>query len=280
MLQFCRISTSAVPRWAAAARSTSVRPWLVGVDRARDEARLRTDRDRQRVERLVDRPERRRLRHLAALGGRRVLALRQPVDLVVEEQDREVDVAAQRVDQVVAADRERVAVAGRDPHGQVGAHRREPCRDRGRPPVDGVHPVGLHVVREACGAPDAGDEDDVLTWDAELRHEGLQRGQDRVVAAAGAPAHLLVGLEVLRRQLDQLPVPAPVADTHICPAEPGSAPADPGSRQPLKRPLSRPAAAMLAKRLTSATPAPQRSGVDTGLMRPPSPRSPRTAPPT
>ena len=35
--------------------------------------------------------------------------------------------------------------------------------------------------------------------DAQLRHEALHRGQDRVVAAARAPAHLLVGLEVLGR---------------------------------------------------------------------------------
>ena len=35
----------------------------------------------------------------------------------------------------------------------------------------------------------------------ELGHEALDRGQDRVVTAAGAPAHLLVGLEVLGLQL-------------------------------------------------------------------------------
>ena len=32
---------------------------------------------------------------------------------------------------------------------------------------------------------------------AELGHEALDGGEDRVVTAAGAPAHLLVGLEVL-----------------------------------------------------------------------------------
>src|SRR5581483_2921006 len=37
--------------------------------------------------------------------------------------------------------------------------------------------------------------------DPELGHERLERGEDRVVAAARAPAHLLVGAEVLRRQV-------------------------------------------------------------------------------
>ena len=44
------------------------------------------------------------------------------------------------------------------------------------------------------------DEDDALARDAELGHELLDRGEDRVVAAARAPADLLVGLQVLRRQ--------------------------------------------------------------------------------
>jgi hypothetical protein len=57
---------------------------------------------------------------LADLGGGGVLALGQAVDLVVEQQDRHVDVAAQCVDEVVAADRQGVAVAGDDPHRQVG----------------------------------------------------------------------------------------------------------------------------------------------------------------
>src|SRR5262249_25391235 len=63
-----------------------------------------------------------------------------------------------------------------------------------------VHAVRLHVVRETRSAADARHEDELLARNAELRHEALHRGQDRVVAAAGTPADLLVGLEVFRRQ--------------------------------------------------------------------------------
>jgi hypothetical protein len=179
----------------------------VGVDRAGDERRLGAERQRDRVERVVERAHRRRLGDLAELGRRRVLALGQPVDPVVEQQDLQVHVAAQRVDQVVAADRQRVAVAGDDPDRQVRPRRRQAGRDRRRAAVDRVHPVGVHVVREARGAADAGDEDDVLARDAELGHEALHRGEDRVVAAARAPAHLLVGLEVLGLELLRGPRP-------------------------------------------------------------------------
>src|SRR5439155_20378463 len=79
--------------------------------------------------------------------------------------------------------------------------------DRQGTAVDRVHPVGLHVVREARGAADTGDEDDLLAREAELGHERLDGGEDGVVAAARTPAHLLVGLEVLRRERDAaLPV--------------------------------------------------------------------------
>jgi hypothetical protein len=174
---------------------------LVDVERAGDEGRAGAERERQRVERIVDAPHRRRPRDLALATGRRVLPFGQSVDPVVEEQDLHVDVAAQRMDQVVAADRERVAVARHDPHREVGPRHRQPGRDRRRAAVDRVHSVGLHVVGEAGRAADARDEDDLLARNPELRHEALHRGEDRVVAAARAPADLLVGLELLRSQL-------------------------------------------------------------------------------
>src|SRR5215469_18216834 len=51
----------------------------VGVDGPGDEAGLCADRERHRVERRVERAERRRLGDLALLRGRRILALRQAV---------------------------------------------------------------------------------------------------------------------------------------------------------------------------------------------------------
>ncbi len=114
-------------------------------------------------------PVGRRLGLLAQLRGRRVLALGQAVDAVVEQQDLEPDVAAQHVDQVVAADRQRVAVAGGDPHLEVGPRQLEAGGHRRRAAVDGVEAVGVHVVREAAGAADAGDDHELLARDARAR---------------------------------------------------------------------------------------------------------------
>ena len=90
-----------------------------------------------------------------------------------------------------------VAVAGDDPHVEVGPGHGQPGGDGRRPAVDAVHPVGVHVVREAGGAADARHEHRVLAAHAEVGHQHLDGGEDRVVAAARAPAHLLVARPVL-----------------------------------------------------------------------------------
>ena len=186
-----------MPRWAAAADEHRGEVLAVGVDGAGHEGALGAQRERDRVERVVQRAHRGGLGDLAELAGGGVLALGEPVDPVVEQQDRHVHVAAQRVDQVVAADRERVAVTGDHPDRQVRARRREAGGDRRRAAVDRVHAVGVEVVGEPRRAADAGDEDDVLALEPEVGQEALDRGEHGVVAAAGAPADLLVGGELL-----------------------------------------------------------------------------------
>ena len=169
MLQFWRTSMNAEPVVAAGPLERLLEVLGVGVDRAGDERRLGGQGHRQRHDRVVDRAVGRRLRALAELGGRRRLALGQPVDAVVEHDELDVDVAAHRVEDVVAADRERVAVAGDDPDHEVRPGGLEAGRERRRPAVDRVEAVGVHVVRQPARAADAADEDDVLLGDSRSR---------------------------------------------------------------------------------------------------------------
>ena len=120
----------------------------------RDEGRLGADGQADRVEGMVDRAERSRLGHLAGLRCRRVLPLGQPIDLVVEDQDVEPDVAPEGVDEVIAADAQGIAVATDHPDVEVRAGHSQPGSDRRCTTVDRVHPVGVHVVREPRGAAD------------------------------------------------------------------------------------------------------------------------------
>src|SRR5262245_47207223 len=67
--------------------------------------------------------------------------------------------------------------------------------------MDRVKAVGVDVVREPARAADAGDEHALLTGDTQLRQHLLNLRQDGVVAAAGAPADVLIGNEVLLAEL-------------------------------------------------------------------------------
>jgi len=106
------------------------------------------------------------------------------------------------MDHVIAADRQAVAVAGDDPHVELGARDLEARRDGRRAAVDRVEAVRVHVVREPARAADAADEHRVLALHAEVRERALHRREDRVVAAARTPADILVRLHVLLRELD------------------------------------------------------------------------------
>src|SRR6266540_989769 len=97
------------------------------------------------------------------------------------------------------AEGERVAGAGDDPHHQLGPGDLDARREGRGAAVERVHPVVVHVVREARGAADAGDEDDVLALHPDVRERPLHLVDDREVAAAGAPARIDARLEVLLR---------------------------------------------------------------------------------
>src|SRR3972149_156324 len=81
---------------------------------------------------------------------------------------------------------------------------RLPVYEGGSAAVEGVEAERVHVVGQAPRAADAVDEDDLLARVAEVRHDLLGLGEDRVVAAAGTPADLLVRDEVLAREREGL----------------------------------------------------------------------------
>ena len=80
---------------------------------------------------------------------------------------------------------------------QVGPADLRPVAQRRGAAVDGVHAVGVHVVGKPAGAADAGDEHDLFAGDAEGGNHLFHLGENRVVAAAGAPTDILIAGEIL-----------------------------------------------------------------------------------
>src|ERR1700741_276518 len=157
---------------------------------------FRADGKRSGIEGPVGRAERSGFGYLVKFGRRRILALRQAVDAVVEEQHLDADVAAQQVNGVIAADSERVAIAGSDPDFQFGMGNLDPRSDGRGATVNGVESEGVHVIRKAPGAADAGDDDEIFAANAEFRKHRLNRRKNGVVTATRTPADFLVGLKV------------------------------------------------------------------------------------
>ncbi len=103
---------------------------------------------------------------------------------------------------MIAADRHAVTVTGDDPHVEIGVGQLDASRKRRRTAMDGVETIALDVIREAAGAADPAHEYRVGRVGTQFGQRALDGLEDRVVTAARAPAHFLIGFPVLERGLD------------------------------------------------------------------------------
>ena len=121
------------------------------------------------------------------------------IDVVVEEDDRQIDVAPAAVQEMIASDGSAVTVSCDDDDVQFGACKLDPCCKGNGSPVRRVYGIKVHIAGTARGAADAGDDDGIV-----LRHalRALDRLRDafqrRTVAAARTPQ---VGQAVLSKIL-------------------------------------------------------------------------------
>lgn len=173
------------------------------VDGACDEGGVGAEDEAEGIDGCVDGAVGRGLGVFPLLRGGGVLPFGQPVDLVVKEQDFHVHVTSDRVHQVVSTDGQGVSIPGNNPGREVWIHCTDAGSHSGRASVDGVKSVGVHVVGEAAGAADSGDHGEVFAGDPQFWEDLLYGREDRVVATAGAPADVLIGLKVFTRQRDR-----------------------------------------------------------------------------
>src|SRR3982074_1749052 len=104
------------------------------------------------------------------------------------------------MDQMIPANRQPVAIASDHPYVQVGPRDLQTGRKRRRTPMNRMEAVSVHVVRKPARTSDSRNENNILGQDPELGHGLLDRGQNCIVAASGAPANFLVSNEILASQ--------------------------------------------------------------------------------
>src|SRR5258708_4448873 len=153
-----------------------------------------------RIEGAVHGPDRRRLRILVDFTRRRALAFRPTVEPTVSNENVDTGRAPKHLNRVIPTDGQRVAVASGDPNFQVRTNSLDAGSYGRRTTMNRMETKCVHVIREAAGAADTGNNHEVLALDAQLWKDGLHRGENRVVSAARAPAHFLVGLKIFFRE--------------------------------------------------------------------------------
>ena len=127
---------------------------LTGIT-AGDERGSGNDGERERIEGRLDIAARSRFRSHFLHRGRRGLAGRQSVNLVVHDDVGDVQISPHGVDEVAQTDAVAVAVAAGDNHVQLVVRQLRPGRHRHRPPVKAMDPVGVHKSRQIRRAADA-----------------------------------------------------------------------------------------------------------------------------
>ena len=167
-----------------------------------EEGRLSADGEFTGVERILVGALGRGLGLGTAEGARRELALGHTIDTVIEEHQVDVDVTAAGVDEVVTTDGGAVTVASDHPHTQFRVGQLHASGASGGTTVDAVEAVGVHIIREARGASDAGHHHDVFLLNAQLGKYVLHGLQDGMVTAARAPFHHLITCKILFSQHD------------------------------------------------------------------------------
>src|SRR5690349_5161489 len=101
---------------------------------------------------------------------------------------------------MVAADGQGIPVAGGNPDFKFGMRHLDSGGYRRRAAMDSVKPERVHVVGEAAGTADTGNDYEFLAWKRQFREHRLQGGQNGVVSAARPPASFLIGQQVFLGQ--------------------------------------------------------------------------------
>src|SRR4051812_26206480 len=97
------------------------------------------------------------------------------------------------MDSVITANAEAISVACNDPHTQLRTGCFKSTRNRGGTPMDGMHAISIHIIREPAAAADSGYNDNVFFRNANTGHDLLDLRKNGVVTTTRAPAHFLVG---------------------------------------------------------------------------------------
>src|SRR2546426_3203262 len=169
-------------------------PDVVGVP-PRDEGVARGQREKDRVDALIDVRLREGLRLHPQLERGGGLSLRQAIDAVVEDNVSHIDVPPAGVDEVARAYPHPVTVSTCGDDLEFGVGELDSSGERQRPSVEGVHAVRPDEVGDLPGTAYPRDDYGVARVDAHLGERHLDGVEDAKITTPGTPVVVRLGLE-------------------------------------------------------------------------------------
>ena len=101
---------------------------------------------------------------------------------------------------MVSTNTQRVAVAGYDPYAEFGSGGFQARRNSSCPSMNGMHTIGIHIIRKPAAATNAGNNNNIFARNTDLRHYFLNLRKNGIISTSGAPAHFLVSSKIFGRQ--------------------------------------------------------------------------------
>src|SRR5207237_7913438 len=146
-----------------------------------------------RIDRHVDRAGRVGLA-LETDGRRgRSLLFGQAIDEVVHDEVDEVNVLARAVSEMVAADRETVAVAAKEEDVKIGPGQTDAAGERDRAAVNEVGAVAVDEIGKARRTTDPGESDDFFVIEIAFLENFVEGSQNRKVTTTRTPCWMIGG---------------------------------------------------------------------------------------
>jgi hypothetical protein len=104
---------------------------------------------------------------------------------------------------MITTDTQCIAITSNHPDIQFGPRGLDTCGNRWRTPMNGMNPIGIHVVWETTGTSNSGDKHCVFSWHIYRWQDFFDLRENRVVPATRAPTNFLITGKVGRFQYRQ-----------------------------------------------------------------------------
>src|SRR5450432_4146531 len=96
------------------------------------------------------------------------------------------------MNRMISANTKRIPISRYNPNTEFRPGSLQPRSNGGCPAMDGMHAIGIHVIRETAAAADTRNDNNIFPGYTHCWHHFLHLRKYRIITATRAPAYFLV----------------------------------------------------------------------------------------